>query len=107
MRVLSVVLALTMMCAAQPPLHKLSEGSSSKLMIAYQKALLLQAQAAQAMAEVQAAIADYNKLVEGVNKAEGYPKGTTFVIDVKAGTVDPIAPPPDPRSKDAAREEKK
>lgn len=79
-RFLAVFLLATLVQAAdvKPP----SETSRLKLVNAFQHAVIKQVNFNKAQAELTEAVGAYNRLQETEASANGYPKGTTFTVNV-------------------------
>ena len=89
-------------CAKQ---DKCSELGRTKLLAAYQKALIAQQAAVQAQQSLQADAQTYAALQKEVAAEEGQPEGTQYQPDVNAGTI--TAVPPAPKKAEAKPEPKK
>lgn len=72
-----------------PAVHTppLKEGSTVPLIVAYYKAV-------QANKAFQDAVATFNSVQADQAKANGFPEGTTFTIDLNTGTVTAVLPKP-------------
>ena len=70
--------------------------SALRILVAYQKALLLQAPFQQAQDAFNKGVANYNAVQEEERKANKLPEGTTFQVDVNTQTVKIVLPAPKP-----------
>lgn len=101
-------------CAATDRTKPLPPDMAKDIIISYQRAILLQKEAAEEEAAADAtkqqftnAIEDFKQLSARTAKKRGLPEGTDFRVDWSTGVVTPVLPPARPSAAKPKAEVKK